>query len=139
VKERNANIPCALASPPRNTAVKLAKRWKKDPTSIAAATTLPAKAKSANLRSVSGKARPKRKWDDLQAWKMAGISNRSRLVVRPRRPLRLCSQFEKAVVTFLAPVRPESNDLQYSVYNPASVRSPDDIAPTVRTNVRFIN
>jgi len=35
--------------------VKLAKRWKKDPTSIAAATTLPAKAKSANLRGVSGK------------------------------------------------------------------------------------
>jgi hypothetical protein len=35
--------------------VKLVKRWKKDPTSIAAAITLPAKAMSANLSGVRGK------------------------------------------------------------------------------------
>jgi len=70
MKERNADTPCALASQPRNTAVKLVKRWKKDPTSIAAAITLPAKAKSASLRGGRGKLDRRESGgpDDPQAW-----------------------------------------------------------------------
>jgi len=63
--------------------VKLVKRWKKDPTSIAAAITLPAKAMSANLRGVRGKLDRREVADGttLKLGKIAGIRNRSRLVV----------------------------------------------------------